>query len=267
MVNDVKERLVEYFSNKKVIVAFSGGLDSTVLLHLVKEKAKKYVAVLISSPLLQKQEIKNAKEYLHCNSFNYLILNANPLENDDVVRNDKDRCYYCKKLLFSTISNSFKDSDYDFIVEGSNTSDLGDYRPGLKALKELKVTSPYLELGVSKTEIREIARMYNLSIADAPPSTCLATRVTYDMPLSAEILSTIDEIEHQIKRELEINLIRARVHSSLIRIEVRETDFYLFLDEEKRKRVIEIIQTKGFKYISLDLIGYKQGSMNRILGE
>ena len=262
MPKDTISRLEKYFRNKKVIIAFSGGLDSTVLLEIASKSATKILPVVIKSTLQPAAEIKNAIEYLTRSKRKYKILGVNPLEHPEISNNNPRRCYYCKKLIFQTIIEETKKSDFDFIVEGSNISDLSDYRPGLEALAELGIRSPYLKLKITKEEIKEISKLLNLEVKDKPATTCLATRVPYGNKLSEEKLNRIDIAENIIRDTFPVFNLRVRDHGDVARIEVSMQDMHFFFEKDKMDRIVKKLKTLGFNYITLDLEGYRQGSMN-----
>lgn len=262
MPKDTISRLEKYFRNKKVVIAFSGGLDSTVLLEIAAKSASKVLPVIVKSTLQPAIEIKGAIEYLTKNKMKYELLGINPLEHPEVVKNDPRRCYYCKKLIFQTIIEETKKYSYDTIVEGSNVTDLSDYRPGLEALKELGIQSPYLKLNISKEEIKEVAKLLNLEVKDKPATTCLATRIPYGNNLSEEKLNRVDVAESIIREAFPVFDLRVRDHGDVARIEVSVQDMHYFFERSKLETVVEKLKKLDFNYIALDLEGYKQGSMN-----
>ncbi|NPD89836.1 MAG: ATP-dependent sacrificial sulfur transferase LarE [Asgard group archaeon] len=262
MPKDIISRLEKYFLDKKVIIAFSGGLDSTVLLEIALQSASKVLPVIVKSTLQPAAEIKHAENYLARTKIKYEIFGVNPLEHPEVVENDPRRCYYCKRLIFQTIIEETKKYNYDFIAEGSNVTDLSDYRPGLEALKELRIQSPYLKLKITKEEIKKIAKKLNLEVKDKPATTCLATRIPYGNKLSEEKLNRIDIAESIIKSTFPVFNLRVRDHGDVARIEVSMQDMHYFFEKGKLEKIINKLKDLGFDYIALDLEGYRQGSMN-----
>ncbi|MCG3221453.1 MAG: ATP-dependent sacrificial sulfur transferase LarE [Candidatus Heimdallarchaeota archaeon] len=262
MPKDIISRLEKYFRGKKVVIAFSGGLDSTVLLEIALQSASNVLPVIVKSTLQPAAEIKHAIEYLARAKIKYEILGVNPLEHPEVVENDPRRCYYCKRLIFQTIIKETKKYEYDFIAEGSNVTDLSDYRPGLEALVELGIQSPYLKLKITKEEIKKVAIKLNLEVKDKPATTCLATRIPYGNKLSEEKLNRIDIAESIIRETFPVFNLRVRDHGDVARIEVSMQDMRYFFEKGKIEKIIDKLKGLGFDYIALDLEGYRQGSMN-----
>ncbi len=262
MIKNHIENLSSYFKDKNTVVAFSGGLDSTVLLEFALENAKSVLAITVQSSLVPTNEQDDAVKYLESRNVQFKVLQVNPLKHPKVVINDTRRCYYCKKLIFESIIEESKSFEPDIIIEGSNTSDLSDYRPGLEAIKELGISSPFLDLQISKNEIKGLAQILSLEVAKKPATTCLATRIPYGQTISESKLKKIETAEKIIKDRISISVLRVRDHGDIARIEVLENDFEKFLDKPNRRTIMESLKKLGFSYITLDLIGYKQGSMN-----
>ena len=256
------ENLENYFKGKKVVIAYSGGLDSTVLLEFVLENASDVLAINIKSNLVPANEQDFAVQYLKLRDVRFRIINVNPLNHPKVVSNDFQRCYYCKKLIFETIITETKSFDPDIIVEGSNLTDLSDYRPGLKAIKELKINSPFIELKISKNEIKGLAEILSLSVAKKPATTCLATRIPYGQEITKDRLKRVETAEQIIREIIPISVLRVRDHEDIARIEIQQEDVTKFLEDTVRNSIKESLKRLGFSYITLDLEGYTQGSMN-----
>ena len=262
MPKNIVSRLENYFKNKKIVVAFSGGLDSTVLLKVASRSASKILPVIVKSTLQPVEDIKNAIEYLTKIKLKYEVLDFNPLEHPKVIENNPRRCYFCKKLIFQTIIEETKKYNYDAIVEGSNVTDLSDYRPGLDALKDLRIQSPYLKLNITKDEIIKVAHLLKLEVKDKPATTCLATRIPYGNQLNEENLSRIDIAENIIRSTYPVFNLRVRDHEDLARIEVSKQDMHYFFERDKLEKIVEKLKKLSFNYITLDLEGYRQGSLN-----
>ncbi len=262
MVNEISNKLQEYFQDKNIIVAFSGGLDSTVLLEIARKVSKSVLPVIVKSSLVPAKDIRYAVDYLTNKKIKYKIVSVNPLEHPEVTENNPIRCYYCKTLIFQSIIEEIEKLDYDFIVEGSNVTDLSDYRPGLKAVSELGIKSPYLEMEITKEQIKQIASDMKLEVAKKPATTCLATRIPYGQQITLTKLDAVEKAENIIQSIFGVSTLRLRAHDDIARIEVPVTIMNKFLDNEKRERLIKELKELGFHYITIDLEGYRQGSMN-----
>ncbi len=258
----------QYFKNKRVILAFSGGLDSTVLLQLSLKFAETVTAVIARSNFLHNHEFEQAIYYLDQKNVVYYVVEVNLLKNSQVVNNTKNRCYYCKKELFRAMINRVTNLSYDLFIEGSNLSDLDDYRPGMKAIKELGIRSPFLELEISKDIIRKIADDLDLKSITKAPTTCLATRVEYGKTITRDLLERIEQAEMFVKEILNVEIIRVRYHKGdIARIELLPQNVAKLLSSTIRSQIVEKLRELGFKYISVDLEGYSQGKMNRLIGK
>ncbi len=262
MISEQINNLNQYFKDKKVVIAFSGGIDSTVLLEFALQSAKEVLAVTVKSSLVPMDEMDFAVRYLQSRDIPYRLLQVNPLDHPNVAKNDIKRCYYCKRLIFESIIDETKEFKPDIIVEGSNISDLSDYRPGMEAVKELSIKSPFLELNISKKEIRGLSKIMSLEISEKPATTCLATRIPYGQEITEERLKKIELAESIIKEILPISVLRVRDHKEIARIEVLEEDMMKIMKSDHRNLIREKLKQLDFSYITLDLGGYKQGSMN-----
>lgn len=196
----------------------------------------------------------------------YKIIKINPLLEKKITRNDSRRCYFCKKMIFQTIKDSVKNEDYNLIVDGTNASDLEDYRPGIKALQELNIESPFAQLGITKKEVRKIATSLGLKISNKPVTTCLATRIAYNENITLEKLQRTENAEMFIKAQINPGNIRVRTHGNIARIEITEKDFELLMKKNIRDRVLSKLKKLGFSFITIDLECYRSGSMNNIIG-
>ena len=202
-----------------------------------------------------------------------VVLASKEFDDPQFVANTPKRCYWCKKIRFSSIKE-LAQRDYGdpngaevTVVDGSNLSDLGDYRPGVQAANEVGVKSPLAEVGLIKSEIREIARFWNISVAEKPSTPCLATRLTYNMPLSNEALRQVENAELAVK-SLGFTTCRARIDApKTVRIELLENEIKDLINSEKRKKIVVLLRELGFNFISLDLEGFFSGKNNRALSE
>ncbi|MDK2822777.1 MAG: pyridinium-3,5-biscarboxylic acid mononucleotide sulfurtransferase [Clostridia bacterium] len=254
--------LKNWFKDKNgVLVAFSGGVDSTLLLKVALDVlGDKALAVTANSPLNTPQEKENAVQLAKKLGANHLVVDLNDLENPLVRANPSDRCYHCKKARFEKMLQLAKENDLEVVVEGSNLDDLNDYRPGLKAVKELGVASPLEEIGLPKKEIRQLAKELDLPVWNKPSEPCLATRIPFNTELTLDKLQRVMHGEHFLKIKIKLNQVRVRDHNGLARIEVEQNEIEkAFL---KRDIINEKFINLGYKYVTLDLMGYRTGSMN-----
>ncbi|WP_378953708.1 ATP-dependent sacrificial sulfur transferase LarE [Pelosinus sp. sgz500959] len=246
-----------------VVVAFSGGVDSSFLaaaaLRAVGEKA---VAVTAFSETLAESEKDEAILLAKEIGIKHILLNISELNSPDFVENTTSRCYHCKKERFSVLATWAKEHGYNWILEGSNADDLSDYRPGIKAVEELeKVRSPLLEVGLTKGEIREISKEWNLPTWDKLSAACLSSRVAYGIPVTAERLKQIEMAEELVKRFCS-GQVRVRHHGNIARIEVAPENIERLAAPEIANILEEGLKEIGFTYVTLDLAGYRMGSMN-----
>jgi len=243
-------------------VAFSGGVDSTLLAKVAADElGQDTIAITISGPQHSKSEIEEAKEFAKELGINHEVIEIEKIENEDLIYNPEDRCYICKKDVFSIIKERAKKKGITNIIDGTNVDDLGDYRPGLKAIKELDVISPLKEVGLTKSDIREISKELNLPTWNKPAFACLITRIPYGEKLTNEKLRLVEQAEEYIK-SLGFNQYRVRYHNGIARIEVLKEDLPKFFDVNMMKKVSDKLKNIGFKYVTLDMEGYKMGKMN-----
>jgi uncharacterized protein len=258
---------------KRAVVAFSGGVDSSLLAYIAHEVLcskpdgkpgdRDLVAITIKTPYIPDWELEEAQ--LFAKKYN-IIHEIIELEIPaQIIQNPPDRCYLCKKEIFTAILNHAKKIGIDTIIEGSNKDDVNDYRPGMRALKELNIASPLLELGITKKTLRELSRELGLPTWDKPAYACLLSRIPYHTEITAGELERIAKAE-MVLRELNISSSRVRSHGDIARIEVPVTSFADLLKNDVRTRLIEKIKFCGYLYVTLDLEGYQTGSLNKILG-
>jgi uncharacterized protein len=252
---------------ESVVVGFSGGVDSTFLAaaahRALKDRAIAVTAVSATLPESEKQAaIQSAKQI----GINHAFININELDSSSFVNNSKDRCYFCKQQRFSGLAQWARDHNYKWVLDGSNADDLSDYRPGIKAVEEMSniVTSPLLTIGFTKTEIREVSRLWGLPTWDKPSAACLSSRVVYGLSITEERLKQIEAAEEIIKQYVN-GQIRVRHHGNLARIEVSPENIPLLVKPDVAARIVTSLKKFGFTFVTLDLLGYRAGSMNEIL--
>lgn len=248
-------------------VGFSGGVDSSFLLAVAHETlGDKAIAVTCVDASVPQRELQEAKTFCEERKIRHFICTVDPLKEDGYRFNSPDRCYYCKHCVFSAIKRIAAENDISYLAEGSNVDDLGDYRPGLRAVAELSVTSPLREAGLNKEEIRILSKAMALPTWSKPAFACLASRFVYGEEITIKKLQMIDQAE-QYLIEKGFPEVRVRVHDNVARIEVPPKDISRLASEEIRGEVYEKLTAVGFLYVALDLQGYSRGSMNRILAE
>ncbi len=258
-VDDIKKYIEK---DKKVVVAFSGGVDSSLLITLCRKVLKdNVVAVTIKGPHISEREFKEAVELAKSIGVKHEILEEDILSIKEVREGDLKRCYYCKSFIFNKISEYAKKIGSGAVYDGSNVDDLSDYRPGMTALKELSIKSPFLETNWAKSDIREYLKILGMKTHDKEAAACLISRLSYGQSLTREVLEKIDKAETYLKSK-GLRNIRVRVHEDLARIEMNSEDIKPFINLELFKETDEYLKNLGFKYVSLDLGGYKTGSIN-----
>lgn len=256
----VFQRLISWFQNKnqKAIVALSGGVDSAVVaLGAKKALDKKVVAVTADYNTLSGDELKSARKIAKELDIDHRIVRYNELDNEEFVKNDSLRCYHCRTELASYLLLEAKKMHVSLIVDGTNVDDLKDYRPGIKAMRENGVKSPLVELGIGKQNIRSIAKSNNLSVFDKPSNSCLASRIPHGIPVTFEKLKRIETAEILVKSVFNVRQVRVRDHQDTARIEVGREEFKEMFDTGKLLAIDSKLKNLGFKYVALDLSGYK----------
>ena len=245
-------------------VAFSGGVDSSFLLKAAAEALGDRAIALTAAPsFVPQRELKEAEAFCRENRIRQIVLPAEAFSLEEARKNPPDRCYRCKTELFSRMRERAEAEGFSVVVEGSNADDLQDYRPGMQALKELGIRSPLLEAGLSKAEIRELSREMCLPTWDKPSFACLASRFPVGEEISDEKLQTVERSE-QFLRDCGFRQFRVRLHGSLARIELLPEELEKAAKPKMRKRITDALEEYGFRYVTLDLTGYRTGSMNEV---
>ena len=265
-MSDKQEKLEKLLESYKcVAVAFSSGVDSTYLLKMAqKVLGENVIAVTASSCSFPKRELEEAKTFCRENGIRHIVVESEELDIDGFRQNPKNRCYLCKHELFEKIRSIAKENGIETVVEASNTDDDGDYRPGLVAVKELGIESPLRHVGLSKKEIREYSKELGLPTWNKQSFACLSSRFVYGETISEEKLAMVDQAE-QLLLDMGFHQLRVRIHDKLARIEVHPSEFEKIMQEENRTKIFHELKQYGFTYVTLDLQGYRTGSMNETL--
>ncbi len=260
------ENLTSFLRNKKVIVAFSGGVDSSLLAFLSNKYAKKALLVTEKSILYPDDEIRLTSEFAKKHSITHLIIERDPLKDEKFRTNPKNRCYVCKTGLYEDIIKIKEERNFDIILDGSNVDDLSDYRPGMQALKELNIATPYIDFKINKQEIREICKYFNLEVQSKPSMACFSSRIPYDQDINEEKLDMIREAESFLRSTYDLNQLRVRLHEGkLARIELMPEDIMKVMTNENIEKIKTKFKQLGFCYITIDLEGFRSGSLNEVL--
>ena len=247
-----------------VAVAFSSGVDSTFLLKAALEALgkDKVIAVTASSCSFPERELKEATEFCKENGVRHIICKSEELDIDGFRQNPKNRCYLCKHELFEKMIDIAAKKGFENVAEGSNMDDMGDYRPGLQAIAELEVKSPLRAAGLYKEEIRQLSKQLGLPTWDKQSFACLSSRFVYGEEITAQKLGMVDKAE-QLLLDLGFHQLRVRIHGTIARIEVLPAEFEKLL--QNREQIVTAFKNYGFTYVTMDLQGYRMGSMNETL--
>ncbi|MEE9914031.1 MAG: ATP-dependent sacrificial sulfur transferase LarE [Deltaproteobacteria bacterium] len=249
---------------KHAAVAFSGGVDSSFLLAAAKEAlGDKAVGITIDSPALPRYELEDAIAIARLVGARHIIVQSDEIESE-VKQNPVNRCYFCKKAEFGSIIEKAKSLGIRHVLDGSNADDLMDYRPGMNAIKELKVVSPLLEAGLTKAEIRDLSRELNLPTWDKPAYACLYSRIPYGQEIKLEDLRKVEKGE-KFFIDRGFRTVRVRCHGELARIEVAVADRIKLLCEPLASEITQTLKSFGFKFVTLDIQGYRMGSFNETI--
>ncbi len=248
------------------LVAFSGGVDSSFLLKIASEVLgkDKVLAVSAKSETYPGEELQYSKEIAKEFGVEHIVIQSQELQIPQFKMNPMDRCYYCKTELFQKLKDVAKKRGLNFVVDGTNYDDIGDYRPGMKALGELGIRSPLKEAMITKEEIRSFSKKMGLKTWNKPSFACLASRFPYGKEITKEKLSIVDKAESFL-RELKFKQVRVRHHGEIARIELEKDDIKTFISKGLMDKVVKKFKELGFVYVTLDLEGYRSGSMNEPL--
>ncbi len=248
-----------------VIVAYSGGVDSAYLAYVAAaEIGQRALAVTGESPSYPDFQRRDALEVVQKFSIQHQFVNTEEIHDPNYQANPANRCYFCKHELFTKLSALADERGYAFVCDGNNADDVGDYRPGRQAARELKVRSPLIEAGLTKSEIRQLSERAGLPVWDRPASACLSSRIPYGMPVTIEKLSVIERGESKL-RLLGFQQMRVRHHGDVVRIEIAPDELPRALNVEMAQRIASAFKQLGFKFITLDLEGYRTGALNESL--
>ncbi len=250
---------------RRVMVAYSGGADSAYLAwaahHVLGDSA---LAITADSASLPESHKQAAQEFARECGFQHEYVETREFDNPAYLKNDPNRCFHCKDELFTRLEILARERGIEHIAYGVNVDDLGDYRPGQKAAKQHQAKAPLVDAGLTKAEIRELSRLTGLATWDRPASACLSSRIPYGTPVTLENIKTVERGEEAI-RQLGFRQFRVRFHGQLVRIEIAMDELAIALTPEMAQRFVEIFKPLGFHYVTIDLEGYRQGSLNAVL--
>ena len=256
------KRIIQSYGS--ALIAFSGGLDSTFLLKVAHDTlGDRAVAFTMASPLTPRAELNEADKLADEIGVRRLVRNINTLDDPVVRSNPRDRCYHCKKIIYTQGLKLAGELNLTVLADGTTAEDLKSGRPGLRAISELGVKTPLAEAGFIRSDIIHHSRIMNLSTWNKPSQSCLATRVPYNTPLDEETLRKLETIEKTVK-EYGITQVRARLHGSVIRLEIPESELSGIVEPSARAAIIKLSRELGFPYLTLDLEGFVSGSMDRV---
>lgn len=259
---DLQENLRQRGS---LAVAFSGGVDSAFLLKVAHDVlGSRVIAVTACSPALPGRELREAEAFARELGVGHIVIQTNEFALSGYVNNPVDRCYFCKREIFAQISAVAAQHGLRFVADGSNVDDRGDYRPGMRALRELGIVCPLGEAGLGKQEIRMLSREMGLPTWDKPALACLSSRIPYGQKITREKIASIDKAETFLLG-LGFRQVRVRHHGDIARIEVSEEERSRFFDSSLMDKIVDMLKQYGFSYVTLDLQGYRTGSLNEVI--
>ena len=252
---------------RHIIVAYSGGADSAYLAWAAhRVLGSNALAITADSASIPESHKQAAEEFARECGFRHEYIETREFDNPDYIKNDPNRCFHCKDELFTRLEIVARERGVEHIAYGVNADDLGDYRPGQKAAKLHQAKAPLVDAGLTKAEIRELSRLSGLSTWDRPAAACLSSRIPYGTPVTLENIKTVERGEEAI-RQLGFRQFRVRFHGQLVRIEIAKDELAAALTPEMAQRFVQIFKPLGFHYVTIDLEGYRQGSLNAVLAE
>lgn len=259
------DSLISLLKGKNIIVAFSGGTDSSLLAYISSKYAKNTLLLTEKSVLTPSNEIEETKKFAQKYNITHIILEGTPLKNNDFIENPTDRCYICKKDIFSKFVKIKEEKNFDLIIDGSHLDDTSGFRPGMKALQELNIISPYIESNINKQEIRELSNHFGLETSFKPSNACLASRIPYNEEISEKKLQMVQQAEDFLKHEFNLKQVRVRFHDkNLARIEFLKEYLPQILTKKNFNLISNTFKKIGFVYITIDIEGFRSGSMDEI---
>jgi len=262
-----KERNLRFMMREmqRVLVAYSGGVDSAYLALIAsQELGENAVCILGISPSVSQMQREEAGKIALQFNFNFQTISTEELENPDYQANPTNRCYFCKTELYGKLSRKARGKNINYVLDGTNADDMSDFRPGRAAAEENKVRSPLVEIELTKNEIRILSKTHGLPTWDKPASPCLSSRIAYGIPVTIERLSKVEKGE-AILRNLGFREFRVRLHDELVRLEIAPQELNKALNLEVTERLAKEFKNLGFRYVTLDLLGFRSGAMNEVL--